>query len=65
MNPEVPFAAVGNVDGDLLDELLAQLRSDAHDARRAADRATRRAVANEELISILLDGLPRGRSPST
>ena len=56
--PQAPGNTVGNLDDDVLDELLAQLRSDAHDAREEADRATRRAVANEELILILLDGLP-------
>jgi hypothetical protein len=56
--PQAPHAGGGNLDGDLLDELLAQLRADARDARETADRATRRAVASEELILILLDGLP-------
>ena len=57
--PKAPLVAVGALDSDLVDELLSQLRSDAHDARETANRATRRAVANEELIYILLDGLPQ------
>ncbi len=54
-----PRDAGGTLDGDLLDELLEQLLSDAHDAHEIADEATRRAVATEELICILRDGLPR------
>lgn len=57
--PKAPLVAFGALDSDLVDELLAQLLSDAHDERETADQATRRAVANEELILILRDGLPR------
>jgi hypothetical protein len=56
---QAPLAGGGNLECDLLDELLAQLLSDAQEARDEADRATRRAVATEELIYILRDGLPR------